>query len=87
MLQLLADIRDRLGLTVLFITHDLRVAAQVCDTIVVMHQGSVVESGPVAQVYAHPEHAYTRALLAAVPGRQWSQDAASGSALAAKGSE
>ncbi len=86
-LQLLADIRDRLGLTVLFITHDLRVAAQVCDTIVVMHQGSVVESGPVAQVYAHPEHAYTRALLAAVPGRQWSQDAASGSALAAKGSE
>jgi peptide/nickel transport system ATP-binding protein len=86
-LQLLADIRDRLGLTVLFITHDLRVAAQVCDTIVVMHQGSVVESGPVAQVYAHPEHDYTRALLAAVPGRQWSQGAASGSALAAKGSE
>jgi peptide/nickel transport system ATP-binding protein len=86
-LQLLADIRDRLGLTVLFITHDLRVAAQVCDTIVVMHQGSVVESGPVAQVYAHPAHAYTRALLAAVPGRQWSQDAARGSAITAKGSE
>jgi peptide/nickel transport system ATP-binding protein len=73
-LRLLADIRDRLGLTVLFITHDLRVAAQVCDSIVVMHQGSVVESGPVAQVYARPAHPYTQALLAAVPGRQWSLD-------------
>ncbi len=73
-LRLLADIRNRLGLTVLFITHDLRVASQVCDRIVVMHQGRVVESGPVAEVYAHPAHEYTRALLAAVPGRQWSRD-------------
>ncbi len=70
-LRLLADIRNRLGLTVLFITHDLRVASQVCDSIVVMHKGRVVESGPVAEVYAHPAHAYTQALLAAVPGRQW----------------
>ena len=73
-LRLLADIRNRLGLTVLFITHDLRVAAQVCDSIVVMHKGRVVESGPVADVYARPAHAYTQALLAAVPGRQWSHD-------------
>ncbi len=73
-LRLLADIRNRLGLTVLFITHDLRVAAQVCDSIVVMHKGRVVESGPVAEVYARPTHAYTQALLAAVPGRQWSRD-------------
>jgi peptide/nickel transport system ATP-binding protein len=73
-LRLLADIRNRLGLTVLFITHDLRVAAQVCDSIVVMHRGRVVESGPVAEVYARPAHDYTRALLAAVPGRQWSHD-------------
>ena len=73
-LRLLADIRNRLGLTVLFITHDLRVAAQVCDSIVVMHRGRVVESGPVAEVYARPTHDYTRALLAAVPGRQWSHD-------------
>jgi peptide/nickel transport system ATP-binding protein len=73
-LRLLADIRNRLGLTVLFITHDLRVASQVCDSIVVMHQGRVVESGPVADVYARPAHEYTRALLAAVPGRQWSRD-------------
>ncbi len=71
-LRLLADIRNRLGLTVLFITHDLRVAAQVCDSIVVMHKGRVVESGLVADVYARPAHEYTRALLAAVPGRQWS---------------
>ena len=71
-LRLLADIRNRLGLTVLFITHDLRVASQVCDSIVVMHQGRVVESGPVADVYAHPAHAYTQALLSAVPGRHWS---------------
>jgi peptide/nickel transport system ATP-binding protein len=73
-LRLLADIRNRLGLTVLFITHDLRVASQVCDSIVVMHKGRVVESGPVADVYAHPAHAYTQALLAAVPGRNWSHD-------------
>ena len=73
-LRLLADIRNRLGLTVLFITHDLRVASQVCDSIVVMHKGRVVESGPVAEVYARPVHAYTQALLAAVPGRQWSRD-------------
>ncbi len=73
-LRLLADIRNRLGLTVLFITHDLRVAAQVCDSIVVMHQGRVVESGLIADVYARPAHAYTKALLAAVPGRQWSRD-------------
>ncbi len=73
-LRLLADIRNRLGLTVLFITHDLRVASQVCDSIVVMHKGRVVESGPVADVYARPAHAYTQALLAAVPGRHWGRD-------------
>jgi peptide/nickel transport system ATP-binding protein len=73
-LRLLADIRNRLGLTVLFITHDLRVASQVCDSIVVMHRGRVVETGLVADVYARPTHEYTRALLAAVPGRHWSHD-------------
>lgn len=45
-----------------------------CDSIVVMHQGRVVETGPVADVYARPTHEYTRKLLAAVPGRQWSRD-------------
>jgi peptide/nickel transport system ATP-binding protein len=86
-LRLLADIRSRLGLTVLFIAHDLRVASQVCDTIVVMHRGQVVESGPVAEIYARPAHAYTQALLAAVPGRQWGRnnDARAGAAAAEAG--
>jgi peptide/nickel transport system ATP-binding protein len=70
-LQLLADIRERLQLTMLFITHDLRVAAQVCDEIAVMRHGEIVETGPTAEVFADPKHAYTRELLAAVPGRSW----------------
>jgi peptide/nickel transport system ATP-binding protein len=69
-LKLLADIRDRLNLTMLFITHDLRVAAQVCDTIAVMRLGEIVECGPTGEVYASPRHAYTRELLAAVPGKE-----------------
>ena len=71
-LRLIADIRARLGLSVLFITHDLRVASQVCDAIAVMRSGEIVEMGPVRQVFEDPRHAYTRELLAAVPGRQWS---------------
>ena len=70
-LQLLADIRDRLRLTMLFITHDLRVAAQVCDDIAVMRHGEIVERGRTVDVFADPQHAYTRELLAAVPGRNW----------------
>jgi peptide/nickel transport system ATP-binding protein len=72
-LRLIADIRARLGLTVLFITHDLRVASQVCDSIAVMHKGAVVEYGAIADVFADPRHEYTRTLLAAVPGRAWSE--------------
>ena len=68
-LALLDEIRERLHLTMLFITHDLRVAAQVCDRIAVMREGRVVEEGPIAEVYAHPKHEYTRQLLAAAPGR------------------
>ena len=69
-LKLLADIRDRLNLTMLFITHDLRVAAQVCDSIAVMRYGEIVEYGSTAQVFSSPRHAYTRELLAAVPGKE-----------------
>jgi len=53
----------------LFITHDLRVAAQVCDTVAVMHQGKVVEYGTAAEVFGDPQHDYTRSLFAAAPGR------------------
>jgi len=70
-LALLDEIRQRLNLAMLFITHDLRVAAQVCDRIAVMSKGRVVESGTVREVFAHPRNDYTKALLAAAPGRGW----------------
>ena len=66
-LRLLADIRNRLGLTVLFITHDLRVAAQLCDRVIVMHQGRIVEQGRTTDLYANPKQDYTRRLLEAAP--------------------
>lgn len=68
-LALLDEIRERLRLAMLFITHDLRVAAQVCDRVAVMTRGRVVEYGPTAEVFANPQDPYTRALLAAAPGR------------------
>jgi peptide/nickel transport system ATP-binding protein len=68
-LRLLSDLRQRLGLSIVFITHDLRVAAQVCDLIAVMKDGRVVEYGPVGAVFGHPQHAYTQALLSSIPGR------------------
>jgi peptide/nickel transport system ATP-binding protein len=69
-LRLLDDVRRRFRLAILFITHDLRVAAQVCDRIMVMRDGMVVEEGETAAVYAAPKHDYTRSLLAAAPGRR-----------------
>jgi peptide/nickel transport system ATP-binding protein len=68
-LKLLDDIRARFALAVLFITHDLRVAAQVCDRVAVMQQGSIVEQGPTQALFQAPRHPYTRALLEAAPGR------------------
>jgi peptide/nickel transport system ATP-binding protein len=68
-LALLEEIRTRLELAMLFITHDLRVAAQVCDHIAVMSQGEVVEYGSADEVFRAPKHEYTRALFAAAPGR------------------
>jgi len=69
-LRLLEDLKQRLGLSMLFITHDLRVAAQICDRIAVMQKGEIVELKSAAALFAAPEHPYTRELLAAVPGRQ-----------------
>ncbi|MFM7705896.1 MAG: ABC transporter ATP-binding protein [Rubrivivax sp.] len=70
-LRLLEEIRGRLDLAMLFITHDLRVASQVCDQLVVMSQGAVVEAGPAHEVFSAPKHAYTQALFAAAPGRDF----------------
>ncbi|KCV32359.1 oligopeptide/dipeptide transporter, C-terminal domain protein [Bordetella bronchiseptica 00-P-2730] len=70
-LELIEQVRERTGVSVLFITHDLRVAAQVCDTIAVMQHGKVVETGAAQTVLTRPGHAYTRALIDAAPGRGW----------------
>jgi peptide/nickel transport system ATP-binding protein len=75
-LALFEEIRERLSLAMLFITHDLRVAAQVCDHVAVMSQGRVVEYGPAAQVFGAPRHEYTRALFDAAPGRDFAFGAA-----------
>jgi len=70
-LELLDEIRERMSLSMIFITHDLRVAAQVCDRLAVMRYGEVVENGRTAEIFSNPQADYTRELLAAVPGRAW----------------
>ncbi|XDZ66545.1 ABC transporter ATP-binding protein [Alphaproteobacteria bacterium LSUCC0684] len=70
-LELLDKIRKQMDLSMLFITHDLRVAAQVCDNVAVMQYGKVVEIGPTVKLFSNPKHEYTKALLAAVPGKDW----------------
>ncbi|MGO1079077.1 dipeptide ABC transporter ATP-binding protein [Inquilinus sp. CA228] len=67
-LQLLEDLQRRIGFAMIFVTHDLRVASNICDRVAVMQRGRIVEIGPAQRVFEAPEDPYTRELLAAVPG-------------------
>jgi peptide/nickel transport system ATP-binding protein len=70
-LDVLDELRDAFDLSMLFITHDLRVAAHVCEEIAVMKDGAIVERGATSEIFANPRHDYTKALLGSVPGRDW----------------
>jgi oligopeptide/dipeptide ABC transporter ATP-binding protein len=66
-LELMGELRERLGMSILLITHDLGVVAEMCDDVVVMYAGRVVERGPVDDVFTSPQHPYTEALLQSIP--------------------
>ncbi|MBZ4690494.1 MAG: peptide transporter, nucleotide binding/ATPase protein [Cereibacter sp.] len=70
-LELLARVQAERHLALVFITHDLRVASQICDEVLVMHRGAVVEAGPPARIFRDPQQAYTRQLVEAIPGSHW----------------
>jgi peptide/nickel transport system ATP-binding protein len=72
-LKLLKEIQEETGVAIVFITHDLRVANEICDELIVMYKGEIVERGLAAEVFWSPQHEYTRTLLDAVPGRPKSQ--------------
>ena len=67
-LNLMQDLQDQFGVTYLFISHDLAVVDLVCDEVIVLHRGVIVEQGPPDELFSHPQHPYTQRLLAAVPG-------------------
>jgi peptide/nickel transport system ATP-binding protein len=69
-LALLRELQAETGMALVLITHDLGVVAEVADRVAVMHDGRIVETGPVRQIFHSPAHAYTRRLMAAIPGRQ-----------------
>ncbi len=66
-LGLLQDIRTRMGMSIIFVSHDLAVLGELCDRLAIMYAGQVVETGPVDQVFADPQHPYTEALMRSVP--------------------
>jgi len=70
-LELLGRLQKQLNLALIFITHDLRVAAQICHHVIVMHRGGVVESGPPSRIFDDPQHEYTRRLIGSIPGQTW----------------
>lgn len=70
-LDLLASIQEEVKIAMIFITHDLRVASRICDEILVMNRGEVVECGPPSQIFRSPHHPYTRQLISAIPGKEW----------------
>ena len=70
-LELLKTLQSKLDLAILFITHDLRVAAQVSDNIAVMYHGKIVEHGPTKTIFENPKHEYTKRLFNAAPGKMW----------------
>ena len=69
-LNLMLDLQDRHGLSYLFVSHDLAVINLMCDDVLVLQSGHVVEHATALQVFRNPQHPYTRALMAAVPGQQ-----------------
>ncbi|WP_417584177.1 ABC transporter ATP-binding protein [Nitrincola sp.] len=71
-LELIDTLKKRLNLAVLFVVHDLRVAAQVCDRVIVMQYGQIVEAGNTTEVFESPSHPYTQNLIASIPGAHWS---------------
>lgn len=66
-INLMRELQVRLGLTMLFISHDLAVVEYICDTVIVLYLGRIMEVAPAAELYANPTHPYTRALLSAIP--------------------
>jgi len=66
-LNLIADLVQNLSLTLVFVSHDLSVVRHICDRVAVMHEGQIVETGPIREVYESPQHPYTRMLISAVP--------------------